>query len=63
MILRVGTPYGKLPPCHVGGHKHCGSGDIRFEVAEEEYSRCSSFNSPLLFISKGHGLKTRGILY
>ena len=50
--------------CH---HSHCGSGDIMFFVAEEENSRCSPFNLPLLFnpplvfISKGHVLKARGI--
>ena len=44
-----------------GGHSHCGSGDM-FLVAEEEDSRCSCFNPPLL-ISKGHGLKAYGISY
>ena len=37
-----------------GDHRHCGSGDIMFLAAEEENSRCSRFNPPLLFISKGH---------
>ena len=52
-----------------GDHKHGGSGDIMFLVAEEETSRCSRlnkpllFNPPLLFISKGHGLKAHGISY
>ena len=49
-------------------HRHCGSGDIMFLVAEEENSRCSRFTPPLLFnpplllISKGHGLKAHGRL-
>ena len=34
-----------------GDHRHC-SRDIKFLVAEEENSRCSHFNPPLLFISK-----------
>ena len=52
-----------------GEHRHCGSGDIMLLVAEEENSRCSRFyppllfNPPLLFISKGHGLKAHGISY
>ena len=48
-------------PAKFGDHRHCGSGDIMFLVAEEENSRCSRFNPPLLFISKGHGLKAHGI--
>ena len=56
-------------PAKFGDHRHCGSGDIIFLVAEEENSRCSLFNPPLLFnprllcISKGHGLKADGISY
>ena len=50
-------------PVKFGDHRHCGSGDIMFLVAEEENSRCSRFNPPLLFISKGHGLKAHGISY
>ena len=52
-----------------GDHRYCDSGDIMFLVAEEENSRLSSFNppllfnSPLLFISKGYGLKARSISY
>ena len=52
-----------------GDHRHCGSGDIMFLVAEEENSRCSRFNPPslfnppLLFIFKGHGLKAYGMSY
>ena len=46
-----------------GEHSRCGSGDIMFSVAEEEYSRCSCFNPPLLFISKRYGLKAHGIPY
>ena len=36
-------------PAKFGGHRHCGSGDIMLLVAEEENSRCSRFNPPLLF--------------
>ena len=36
-------------PTKFGGHKHCGSGDIKFLVAKEENSRCSRFNPSLLF--------------
>ena len=39
----------------------CDSGNKMFLVAEEKNSRCSRFNPPLLFISKGHGLKAHGI--
>ena len=52
-----------------GDHRHCGSGAIMFLVAEEQNSKCSRFNLPLLFnpplllISKGHGLKTHGTSY
>ena len=54
-------------PAKFGDHRHCGSGDIMFLVAEEENSRRSRFNKPLLFnppllfISKG--LKAHGISY
>ena len=51
------------------GHSHCGSGDqgtykipcgdIMFSVAED--SRRCRFYPPLLFISKGHGLKAHDI--
>ena len=34
-----------------------------FLVAEEETSKCFRFNPPLLFVSKGHELKARGISY
>ena len=44
-----------------GGHRDCGSGDIRFLVAEEENSLCSCFNPPLLFIFKEHELKAHDI--
>ena len=56
-------------PAKFGDHRHCGSGDIMFLVAEEENSICSRFNPSLLFnpallfISKGHGLKVHGISY
>ena len=52
-----------------GDHRHCGSEDIMFLVAEEENSRCPRFNPlllfnpSLLFICKGHGLKAHGISY
>ena len=52
-------------PAKLCDHRHCGSGDIMFLVAEEENSRYSLFNPPLLFnlpllfISKGHGLKVK----
>ena len=35
-------------PSKFGDHRHCGSGDM-FLVAEEENSRYSCFNPPLLF--------------
>ena len=50
-------------PTKFPGHKHCGSEDTMFLVAEEENSRCSCFNLPLLFISIGYGLKARRIAY
>ena len=50
-------------PEKFGDHRHCGSGDIMFSVAEKENSRCSCFNPTLLFFSKGHGLKSCGISY
>ena len=45
-----------------GGHRHSNSGDM-FLVVEEEDSRLSRFNPPLLFISKGHYFKPHGISY
>ena len=50
-------------PAKFGEHRHCGSGGLMFLVAEEENSRWSRFNTPLLFISKGHRLKAYGISY
>ena len=50
-------------PAKFDGHRHCGSGDIIFLVAEEENSRYSLFNQPLLYSSNGHGLKAHGISY
>ena len=50
-------------PEKFGDHRHCGSGDIMFLVAKVENSRCSHFSPPLLFISKGHELKSHGISY
>ena len=38
-------------PAKFSDHRHCGSGDIMFLVAEKENSRCSCFNPPLQFIS------------
>ena len=49
-------------PAKFGDHGHCGSEDM-FLVAEKKDSRCSRFNPPLLFISKGHGLKAHAISY
>ena len=52
-----------------GDHRHCGSGDRIFLVAEEKNSECYRFNPPLLlnplllFISKGHESKAHGISY
>ena len=45
-------------PAKSDGHSRCGSGNIMFSVAEEKHPRCSRFNPPLLFISKGHDFKT-----
>ena len=56
-------------PAKFDDHRHYGNGDIMFLVAEEENSRCSYFNlpllfnPPLLFISKGHWSKAHGISY
>ena len=50
-------------PGKFGGHWHCGSGDIMFLIVPEQDCTCSSSNPPLLFISKGHGLKAHSILY
>ena len=43
----------------LGGHKHCGSGDMTFLVAEEENPRWSHFSLGSLFISKRHDLKAQ----
>ena len=50
-------------PAKFDGHRHCGSGDLMFLVVEEQDSTCLRFNPPLLFISKGHGLKAHGMSY
>ena len=50
-------------PPKFGDNRHCGNEDILFLVAEEEESRCSRFNAPLLFTSKGHGLGAHRISY
>ena len=47
-------------PAKFGGHRDCGSGDMMFLVLERKHSACPHFNLPLLFISKGHGLKAHG---
>ena len=46
-------------PVKFGGHVHGGSRDMTFLVAEEKNSRCSRFNLPSLFNSKGYGLKAQ----
>ena len=38
------------------GHRLCGSGDMVLLAVEGQYSTSSRFNSPLLFISKTHGI-------
>ena len=43
----------------LGGHKHCGSGDMTFLVAEEKNPRWSHFSLGSLFISKRHDLKAQ----
>ena len=48
-------------PAKSGGHRHCGSGDIMFLGVQEQDSSYSRLNLPLLFISKGHGLKIHHI--
>ena len=42
-------------PAKFGGHGQNGSGDMSF-VAEEQNSKCSLLNLPLLLISKAHGI-------
>ena len=48
-------------PAKFDGHRHCGNGDMMFFVVEGQDSICPRFNPPLLFISKGYGLKAHGI--
>ena len=54
-------------PVMFGDLRRCVSGDIMLLFSDEENSRCSRFNppflfnSPLLFISKGHELTAHGI--
>ena len=50
-------------PERFGDHRHCGSVDIMFLVAEEKNSRCLRFNPLLLFAFEGHGLKAHGISF
>ena len=45
-------------PTKFVGQKHCGGEDM-FLVAEGQDSTCPC--PPLLFISKGHGMKAQGI--
>ena len=41
----------------VGGHRHCGSGDVTLlEVEVQDSNAC--FNPPILFISKAHGMSS-----
>ena len=47
-------------PAKFGGHRHCNSGDMMFPVVEGQDSTFPRFYPPLLFISKGHGLKAHG---
>ena len=61
MNLWVGTPHGKSPPAKFGGRRHCGSGDMMLLVVAEQDSSCFCVNPPLWFISKAHGMKTRGM--
>ena len=39
-----------------GLHRHCGSGDMVFVVAEGQDSTCACLDPPLLFIYKVHGM-------
>ena len=50
-------------PAKFGGRRKSGSRGMMFLVVEEENSRCSRFNPPLLFISKGYRLKGHGISF
>ena len=50
-------------PAKFGGHRHYVIEDLIILVTEEEDSRCSCFNLAILFIFKGHGLKTHSISY
>ena len=43
--------------------RHCGSGDMMFLVVKGQDSTGPCFSPPLVFISKGHGLKACGITY
>ena len=38
-------------PAKFVGHRHCGSGDIMFLVAEEENCRCSCFNPHIILLT------------
>ena len=48
----MGGPHGKSPPAKFGGHRHCGSEDMMFVVAEGQDSTCLYLDPPLLFVSK-----------
>ena len=63
MNLWVKTHHRKSPPATFGVHRHCGSGDMMLSVVEGKNSLCSCLNSPLLFISNGHGMKAHGMSY
>ena len=55
VVLSVGTPHGKSPPCKFDSHKNCCRGDL-FLVNERQDSSCPHLNPPSLFISKAHGM-------
>ena len=43
-------------PVKFGEHRHCGSGDIVFLMAEEQHSTFSTLNPPLVFICEAHNM-------
>lgn len=53
VTLWVGTSHDHYPT-KVGGYKHCGIEDIFLVAEEEDFTYL--LKSPLLFISKSHGL-------
>ena len=48
-------------PAKFAGHSHCDIGNVIFLVVEEKDFRCFCFIPPLLFISKGNGLKAYSV--